>query len=197
MASERTQQDHEDDWPLGTEPPPTGKYVVTYQRAKLITTRFKNKQVVELHFSVVEPLEWKDTLLVMYCPIPLDAKPGRASKYVQMWELAAGGPATRRDRMTPRVFEGGYWLAEVTHTKRCMVRQADGKIGSRALGTGETGTAVIEHLIERSAGGPAGNQKTACAARDQELPSHRRNAAPMAPNPQPLGEMSGREAKRR
>lgn len=105
----------------------------------------------------MEPSDWKDTTLIMYCPMPSDGKLGRASKYVQAWELAAGGPAKRRDPMTPSVF-GGYWIAEVTHTERRMVRCPDGKISSRALGPTESGTAVIDHLIERAADGRVGGQ---------------------------------------
>lgn len=140
--------DDEQEWPLAPDPeqPPVGKYLVAYQRARMVS-RFANRKTIELHFSIVEPGKWLNTVLVMYCSTPLDGFPGRNSKYVTMWNLANGGPGKRRDRMTPRIFEG-YWYAEVDHTRRIMVKD-----GIRKLESNETGTAIIVELIERATGG--------------------------------------------
>lgn len=144
-------EDDENAWPLAPDPdqPPPGKYLVAYRRARLVQ-RFKDRFTIELHFSIIEPIEWKERPLVLYCSTPLDGLPGRHSKYVTMWTLANGGPAKRRDRMKPSVF-AGYWIAEVDHTRRRMVRHG-GKDGVKELGPAETGTAVIVQLIERAAG---------------------------------------------
>lgn len=142
-------QEDESAWPLAPDPdqPPPGKYIVAYRWARLIAKRFGNRDTIELHFKVVEPPRWKERMLIMYCGIPLDGRPSRNSKYVMMWTLANGGSAKRRDRMTPRVF-AGYWAATVVHTGRKMTKD-----GSKELGAGEMGTAVISSLIEREAGG--------------------------------------------
>lgn len=142
-------QDDEYAWPLAPDPdqPPPGEYLVAYRRARLVRQRFGNRDTIELYFEVVDPPKWNERTLIMYCGIPLDGRPGKASKYVRAWTLANGGPAKRRDRMTPKVF-AGYWVAAVAYTKRKMTND-----GSKELDAGETGTAVISYLIERAAGG--------------------------------------------
>lgn len=142
-------QDDKTAWPLAPDPdqPPPGKYIVAYRRAQLVEKRFGNRNTIELYFEVVDPPKWKERMLIMYCGIPLDGRPSRNSKYVTMWTLANGGPAKRRDRMTPKIFVG-YWVAAVQHTERKMTTD-----GSKVLGAGEMGTAVISYLIERAAGG--------------------------------------------
>lgn len=133
--------------------PDAGQYKVAYQRYRMVK-RYEDRYTMELHFIVIEPVAWKDTSLIMYCPIPLNGVPGKRSKYTTMWMLANGGtPAPRRSRMSPNIFQG-YWLAEVGHTRQRMVK-GGGKLkgGVQKLSPGETGLAVIDHLIERVAGG--------------------------------------------
>lgn len=149
------EDENEQHWPLAPNPqePPVGRYTVAYQRYRMVK-RYDDRFTLELHFVVVEPSDWKDTPLIMYCPIPLNGLPGKRSKYVTMWTLANGGkPAPRRSRMTPGIFKG-YWLADVRHTRQRQVI-GGGKLkgGVQKLEPGESGMAVIETLIERAAGG--------------------------------------------
>lgn len=137
--------ENEQDWPLApaSEQPPPGKALVAYRRARIVK-RF-DRRVVELEFSIIDPTDWKDEKVILYCALPLEGPAKRQGKYYELWTLANGAPPKRKDRMSPGVF-AGYWLVELERTR--MMTKRDG--GVRPAETHEA-TTVIGRLIERAA----------------------------------------------
>jgi len=135
-------------WPVAPdpEPPPPGKYTVSYLRARLVENRF-NRNTIELHFTVVEPAKWAGKTVKKYYALPIDEPPGLDSNYYHDWCRANESPPKRHDRMSPIVFRG-YWHAELGLTKQRAKRGG----GVRELKDGEHGRVVIENLIERATG---------------------------------------------
>lgn len=141
--------DHEQEWPLAPESkqPPPGKALVAYHRARIVN-RFA-RRVAELEFTIVEPIDWMNTTVTLYCALPLEGPARRRGKFFEAWTLANGAPPDRRTRMSPQVFQG-YWLVELERTRN--VTKRDG--GVRTLEEYEEGMTQIGRLIERAAGGP-------------------------------------------
>lgn len=140
----------ENAWPtappsLADQPPP-GKYDIAFRHA-LIVERFDRRNVEAL-FDIIEPGAWYGLPVKFYFPLPATGTPSVTSKYYRAWVSANGGiPPKRGDRMTPKVFRG-YWRAEICHTRRVATRS-----GCRELDGGQPGVAIVDHLIERLAGG--------------------------------------------
>jgi len=100
QKSQKVKGHEEQDWPLAPNPqqPPPGKYTVAYRKARMVK-RFQDRYTVELHFSVIEPIEWFDTPLVMYCSVPLTGYQGEARNMWRCgrWRTAANQPNVETD----------------------------------------------------------------------------------------------------
>ena len=141
--------DDEQEWPLApaSDQPPCGKALAAYRRARIVK-RF-DRRVAELEFTIIEPTDWKEATVMLYCALPLAGPAKRQGKYYQLWKMANGGPPKRRDRMSPEVF-AGYWWVELERTRQATKREG----GVRPVEEHEAIT-QIGQLIERAAGGPA------------------------------------------
>ncbi len=164
------------DWPVAPDPDdvPAGKALVAFKQA-CVKVRF-GRRVAELTFTIVEPVAFTGRVVRLFASLPDEGSISTASKYYLVWCLANGQPPGRRDRMSPLVFRG-YWWVELVRTRRTTIRE-----GIRDLSPDEPGRTVIGHLIERAAGAPG-------------LPIKRRNRVPAEGSMGPEDEVRRAEVK--
>jgi len=131
------QKEQETDWPLA--PPsesdlPAGKYVAAY--VKYARGTWFKQQKIQLTFKIVEPTQFAGIVVPLFATF--EKKISRACKYYGLWVKANGRLPQRKDRMSPSVF-GGYWYVHIEWSK-------PGKVGHAIP--------LVTELLERVVGGP-------------------------------------------
>ena len=93
---------------------PQGEYTGRVVQAKL-RKLFKSTKRLVLTFEIVQS-KWAGTHLDFYA----DVRTGKHSRFREAWEVANGGPAKRRDRMSLSVFRHHLFdirVRDVTHNR--------------------------------------------------------------------------------
>ena len=94
---------------------PDGRYQVTFKRGTINRLYRENRFVAE--FEIYDPGgEHHAVALPFYAAICAEGgkvKPNPRKKYFRAWSLANGGKPKRGDRMSPKVFKGKLFTAEV------------------------------------------------------------------------------------
>lgn len=120
---------------------PEGKYEVGFLREE--KKWLWGRENIFLHFQIVDFGAFQGVELYMACNAPKKNKQGKmpiSSKYYQAWVLAKGKRPDRFDRMTPQVFRGKLFLAQV----RTVDKTAQNVPRHPLLHY-----SIIDHLLER------------------------------------------------
>jgi hypothetical protein len=105
--------------PLVTEVLPPlvapGRYPAVFVRAERRVPF--GRHAIYLHFELMatapEQASADGVHLYLSCPLRPDGKVAPSSKYARLWEFVSGRRATRRDRMSARIFENRVLTVEV------------------------------------------------------------------------------------
>ncbi len=104
-------REREKDWPMA--PPsqselPDGEYIAAFRDAE--RGQWFGQQKVRLCFEIVEPAASSGIQISLFSTLPKHFS--HRHKYYGLWVKANGGPPGRKDRLSPRVFNG-YWTVRV------------------------------------------------------------------------------------
>ncbi len=92
-----------------------GRYPAVFVRAERRLPF--GRHAIYLHFELMatapEQASADGVHLYLSCPLRSDGKVAPSSKYARLWEFVAGVRATRRDRMSSRIFAAKVFTVEV------------------------------------------------------------------------------------
>ena|ERR1041385_1339103 len=145
-TTSRDQREHEISWTFTPRIDP-GEYCAYCRTARIYRDRQFKRWICAVQFDVLDDsLITVQARLTWYLNLGSRERPhaGRRGHFWEAWVKASGGPPTRRDRLSPRVFVRRHALVRVEDTSRNHRQEA--VIGDQSY-------SVIRDVIEWRTGG--------------------------------------------